>query len=311
MVPDRKQIDSQAFSLMVLLCLIWASQQIALKAVATDIAPIFQISIRSGIAAVLVALLMMYQRVPLITSDGTLKPGLLVGALFALEFLLMGEGLRYTTASHIAVFLYTAPFFAALGLHWRLPEERLALGQWVGIALAFVGVAIAFLGPDRNGYENAPNMLLGDFLGVLAGAAWGATTVVVRCSALSNALATRTLLYQLIGGFLILLLATVVTGQTAVNFTPQVIASVAFQATVVSFFSFLAWFWLLRKYLASRIGVFSFMTPMFGIVLGVWLLGEPLDPSFLFGAVLVALGIVLVSGHAWLRQYALQWRAKR
>lgn len=43
----------------------------------------------------------------------------------------------------MVVFLYTAPIFAALGLHWRLPAERLAPLQWLGIALAFCGIVIA------------------------------------------------------------------------------------------------------------------------------------------------------------------------
>jgi drug/metabolite transporter (DMT)-like permease len=77
---------------------------------------------------------------------------------------------------------------------------------------------------------------------------------------------------------------------------------VLFQAVIVSFATYLAWFWLLRKYLASRLGVFSFMTPLFGIVFGVWLLDEPLDASFLTGAGFVTAGIILVSGHDWLRQ---------
>lgn len=40
-----------------------------------------------------------------------------MGGLFGLEFLLVGEGMRHTSASHMVVFLYTAPIFAALGLH--------------------------------------------------------------------------------------------------------------------------------------------------------------------------------------------------
>ena len=58
-------------------------------------------------------------------EEGTWRPGLLAGVLFAVEFLLVGEGLRYTTASHLVVFLYTAPIFVALGLHWVRPAERL------------------------------------------------------------------------------------------------------------------------------------------------------------------------------------------
>jgi len=299
-MDTRKALDGQAIGLMLMLCLVWGLQQVVLKATAADIAPIFQIALRSGVAAMLVCLVMAARGERMRIADGTWRAGLLVGALFGFEFLLVGEGLRHTSASHMVVFLYTAPIFAALGLHWKLPAERLGKVQWLGIALAFGGLALAFFGRSSGTPSSASSasssMLWGDFLGLLAGAAWGATTVVVRCSKLAAAPATQTLLYQLVAAFAILLVASLATGQAHFNPTPTVWASLLFHSVVVSFASFLLWFWLLRKYLASRLGVFSFMTPLFGIVLGAWLLREPIEASFLVGAVPVLLGIVLVSG---------------
>lgn len=296
-MDTRKALDGQAIGLMLMLCLVWGLQQVVLKATAEDIAPIFQIALRSGVAAVLVGLVMVARGERMRIVDGTWRAGLLVGALFAFEFLLVGEGLRHTSASHMVVFLYTAPIFAALGLHWKLPSERLGVVQWLGIVLAFGGLAIAFFGRNGGAPSSASsNVLWGDFLGLLAGAAWGATTVVIRCTKLAAAPATQTLLYQLVAAFVLLLIASIGTGQAHFNPTPAVWASLLFHSVVVSFASFLLWFWLLRKYLASRLGVFSFMTPLFGVVLGAWLLQEPLEASFLVGAVPVLIGIVLVSG---------------
>ena len=295
-MDTRKALDGQAIGLMLLVCLIWGLQQVVLKATAADISPIFQIALRSGVAAVLVGLVMAARGERMRVTDGTLPAGLMVGALFGIEFLLVGEGLRHTSASHMVVFLYTAPIFAALGLHWRLPSERLSAVQWLGIALAFVGLAIAFLGRSGGAPDNAStNMLLGDFLGLLGGAAWGATTVVVRCSKLAAAPATQTLLYQLVAAFVMLMVVSFATGQAHFNPAPTIWASLLFHSVIVSFGSFLLWFWLLRKYLASQLGVFSFMTPLFGIVLGAWLLNESIETSFVVGAVPVMLGIVLVS----------------
>jgi drug/metabolite transporter (DMT)-like permease len=303
-MDSRKALDGQAIAWMVVLCMVWSLQQIVLKATAADIAPVMQIGLRSGAAAVLVGLVMLWRGERMRVSDGTWQPGMVVGLLFGLEFLLVAEGLRHTNASHMVVFLYTAPIFAALGLHWKLPAERLGVPQWAGIALAFGGLAYAFLGrsPTAATAASASNVLWGDFLGLLGGVAWGATTVVVRCSKLAQAPATQTLLYQLVGAFVLLLAGAAVTGQTHVNLTPQVWASLAFHVVVVSFASFLVWFWLLRKYLASRLGVFSFLTPLFGIVFGAWLLNEPIEASFLLGAIPVLMGIILVSGGAWFNQ---------
>lgn len=299
-MDTRKSLDSTAIGLMLVLCLIWALQQIVLKHTVNDIAPMFQIALRSGMAALLLAGFMRWRGERMGFSDGTAGPGALAGALFALEFFLVGEGLKHTSAAHMVVFLYTAPIFAALGLHLKLPAERLAPLQWVGIALAFAGLAIAFFGRQQGAAPAPGNVLWGDFLGLVAGAAWGATTVVIRSSSLSRAPASQTLMYQLLGGFVLLTGLALLTGQARLNPTPTVWASLAFHSVIVSFLSFLVWFWLLRQYMASRLGVFSFLTPLFGILLGAWLLGERIEPSFLMGSFPVLLGIILVSGHGWI-----------
>ena len=288
--------------MMLVLCLIWGLQQVALKAAAPDIAPLMQIALRSGIAALLVGLLMAWRKEPMPFTDGTWRPGLLVGFLFALEFLLVGEGLRYTYASHMVVLLYTAPIFVALGLHRKLPAERLSAVQWLGIALAFVGIVVTFFGHGGPAGAAGPTSVLrGDALALLAGISWGATTVVVRCSSLARASASQTLLYQLIAAFVLLLSAAVWLGQTAIDPTPMAWGSLLFQSLVVSFASFLVWFWLLRHYLASRLSVFSFMTPLFGTAFGVWLLNDPLEPAFIVGTILVLTGITVVSSYGWLK----------
>jgi drug/metabolite transporter (DMT)-like permease len=299
-MDQRKALDAQAMGIMVILCLIWGMQQVVLKAAAADVTPLFQITLRSGIAAVLVGLLMLKQGVRISADDGTLRPGLLVGFFFAVEFLLVGEGLRFTSASHMVVFLYTAPIFVALGLHWKLPAERLAPVQWIGVALAFGGIVIAFIGRGPLTRELA-DILWGDFLALMAGVAWAATTVGVRLSSLAREPATKTLFYQLVVGFVLLMLAAIALGQTGFKPTPIAWGSLLFQSLIVSFASYLTWFWLLRHYLASRLGVFSFLTPLFGVAFGVWLLDEPLEPGFLFGAIMVCAGIVLVSGYGWIK----------
>lgn len=300
----RGALDARATGVMTLLCLVWSLQQVSLKAIAGQASPMLVIALRSLVALLLLAALMRWRgEVP---ERARWRPGAAIGALFALEYVLVAEALRLTHASHVVVFLYTAPIFAALGMHWRLPAERLGLQQWAGIALAFGGIVLAFAGGAgaRSGAATG-QALLGDALALMAGLAWGATTVTIRCSSLTLAPATETLLYQLLGAFVCLLPAAWLAGQWHFEPTARVWAHLGFQSLVVSFASFLAWCWLLRRYLASQLGVFSFLTPLFGVVLGVWLLGESLEPRFIAGGGLVLTGIALVSGQTG------HWRRSR
>lgn len=307
MPNTRQALDGRAMGIMVLLCMLWGIQQTHLKAVVDEISPMLLIALRSGISAVLVALLMRYRQERMNITQNW-KPGLMVGSLFALEFLFVAEGLRYTSASHMIVLIYTAPIFVALGMHWLFPAERLTAVQWLGVILAFVGIGVTFLGHDKANTTAASNMLWGDFLGVLSGLAWGATTIIVRGSSLANAPATETLQYQLVATFILLLGVALLTGQAEFNPTPVVWASLAFQGIVVSFISYLMWFALLRRYMAAQLGIFSFLTPLFGVLFGVLLLHEPLDGYFMAGACLVMLGIVIVSSYAW---FAGWWQQGR
>lgn len=301
----RKPLDLFAFGCMLLFCAVMASQQVVLKAVAEDIAPVFQIGLRYGIAAVLLVLLIRIRRTEIVLTPENRLPALWIGVLFSLEFLFLGEALKYTSASHTIVLLYTSPIFAAIGLHIKIPDERMNRLQWFGIALAFGGTALAFLGGEEGLTLNS-TIFWGDFLALLAGVAWGATTVVVRTTGLTALPAKQVLLYQLLIGFIALTFWSVWTEQTDIHLTSPVIMSLAFNGIGVAFLAFLLWFWLLTHYKASQLGILSFMTPVLGVLLGSWWLDEQIESNFIIGAGLIIAGILLVSSHGWLTQ-----RAKR
>ncbi|CAG4888615.1 hypothetical protein R69919_00600 [Paraburkholderia gardini] len=293
--------------LMVVLCAIWGFQQVAIKSTNAAVPPVFQAGLRSAIAAVLVCSWARLRGTPLFRDDGTLGAGLLAGVLFAGEFVCIFLGLTLTSASRMAVFLYTAPCFTALGLHWFVAGEHMRRIQWIGVITAFAGIALAFAdGFARagagSGSASHASMLAGvtgDALGVLGGIAWAATTIVVRATKLAHTSASKTLFYQLAVSAVVLLALAVPLGQVRVAaVTPLVVASLAYQAVMVAFISYLIWFWLLTRYMASRLSVFSFLTPLFGVTFGVVLLGESFSLRFLMAAVLVLAGIALVNAPA-------------
>ena len=284
---ERKPLDASAFSLMVLLTALWGFQQVAIKVTAADVSLVMQAGIRSLIATALLLVWIFWKKVPMTRRDGTLWPGIAAGLLFGGEFVFIYAGLEYTAASRMVVFIYLAPVFTALGLHWVVKGEQLVPGQWAGVALAFAGIGLAF-------YEGKAS--LGDAFGVLGALLWAATTVLIRATKLARVTATKTLFYQLAVSAAMLPLASLAMGEKGVvALTPLALASLAYQGAIVAFASYLAWFWLLTRYLAARLSVFSFLTPLFGVLFGVLILSEPLSAAFAGAALLVGAGIVLVN----------------
>lgn len=289
---QRKTVDATAASLMLLFCVVLGFQQVAIKGVAEDISPLVQVGLRSAMAGMLVGALAYWRGIRWIDARRHWMPGLLVGLGFAAEFAFVAWGLTYTLASHMSVFLYTAPIFAALGLHLWVPGEQLSIRQWWGVGLAFAGMVIAMAPSGVYSID----ILIGDAMGLLAGLSWAATTVVIRRTSLSEAPAELTLSYQLSVAALLLLPVTVISGQLInAQFSSMAVASLGFQTLIISFAALLLWFTLLRRYRASQLGVFSFLAPLFGVLFGTLLLNEPLSINFLIGGGVILLGIILVT----------------
>jgi drug/metabolite transporter (DMT)-like permease len=297
-MPERKEhLDPLAITLLLFCCLFWGFQQILIKTTVDEVPPLWQAALRFIGATALLWLWCVWRKVDLFARDGTLRPGLLAGALFAAEFSCIYLGLRDTTASRLTVFLYTSPFVVALLLPRIVPAERLRPVQWVGLCIAFAAVAVAF-SEGFNG-ETTARQLRGDALALAAGTLWGLTTLVIRASSMAKASAEKTLFYQVAVTALVAPLLSLGLGeQWSFSYSGYAWFSLALQTVVGAFASYLAWMWLLRHYPATKMSSFTFLTPMFALVFGVALLKEPLTTQLVLALCGVAIGIVLVNRKA-------------
>jgi drug/metabolite transporter (DMT)-like permease len=292
MSQERSALDARAVSLMVLLTALWGFQQVTIKWIAADVSLVMQAGIRSIVATGLVLAWSFMKGQNLWSRDGTLLAGLAAGLLFAFEFVFIYGGLAHTNASRMSVFVYLAPPLTALGLHFFVPGERLRALQWGGVLMAFAGLVLAF----SEGFHSKLDTWAGDLCGLAAAVLWAATTVLIRATGLARATATKTLFYQLAVSALVLPAASIALDEPGIqNVNGLVIASLAYQGVIVAFASYLAWFWLLTRYLAARLSVLSFLTPLFGMAAGVVFLSEPLSARFALAALLIAGGIALVN----------------
>jgi drug/metabolite transporter (DMT)-like permease len=287
-----RPLSPGAVALMLMLCFSWGFNQVAVKLALPDIPPMLQATIRSAGALPVLLLIARLRRVKIFASDGTLGAGLFAGVLFGLEFVLIFRGLLLTSASRAVVFLYTAPFFVALGSYQFL-GERLRASQWGGLGLSFAGVALAIGVPQAN---VDANVLLGDLMIVAGGALWAATTLLVKATPLLLATPEKALGYQVALSIPILGFAAWISGETITRLPgPLALSLMAYQAFWVVGLTFLLWFTLVKTYSASKLSAFTFITPLFGVVASYFIMHDTLTPVFGAAALLVMAGLYLVN----------------
>ncbi len=284
-------IDAFATVIMLGLTLTWGVNQVAIKLANVGFNPMLSMFLRSAVATLLVFLWCRYRGIHLFERDGTLRPGILAGLLFGFEFILVFLGLDYTSAARGALMLNTMPFWVLLGGHFFLGEKMSAL-KFGGLLLAFAGVVLVF--SDSLSLPG-PDALFGDVLCLVAGIAWAATIVVIKQSSLSNAGAEKTLLYQLSVSAIVTVPFIPFGGPLLREVSALATSALVFQAVFVVSFTYLVWFWLMRRYPASGLSSFAFLTPVFGVLSGGLLLGEPLTIKILLALCLIAIGLTVVN----------------
>ena len=172
--------------------------------------------------------------------------------------------------------------------------DRLSATRWVGVVLALLGVWVVVTRGDLS--QIVQSLGKGELAMFGAVCAWAVYTLVGRklLQGLSPVLAT---LWAAIWGtlFLGLLALRDVHQVHAASFTLEVWAGLAFLGVLGTAVAFVWYYEGLRQLGAARTVVFNNLVPVFGVLLGWLILGEPLSVSLLAGGGLAIFGVFLVN----------------
>jgi len=287
----RPAVDAAAVAFMVWLTFSWGLNGVAAKLSNTGYDPIFVSIVRSGIAAVLVFLWCRFRGIRLFEKDGTLLPGIVAGLLFGGEFLLIFIALDYTTVARSSLLVNSMPFWVLIGAHFLL-GERMSTRKWLGLVLAFLGVALVF--SDKLSLPT-PDAITGDILSLGASVFWALTTLVIKRSTLQTASPEKLLLYQLAVSAVVTAPLLAFAGPPVRDGNWLATGALLFQAVYVVAFTYVVWFWLMRRYPAAGLSSFAFLTPAFSVLCGAIFLNEPLSMRIFAALALISAGLIIVN----------------
>jgi drug/metabolite transporter (DMT)-like permease len=290
-MPRKDSIDTFGAVSLIGIAIILAVNQVVIKLGNQGVGPVFMAGLRSALALVFLLIWMRLRGLRVVFEPGTVPSGLLLGALFSVEFISLFLALDLTTVARTSILFYSMPVWLTLAAHFLLPGERMGRLKMVGLTLAFAGVVVAVLSRGDNGQAS----LLGDFFALAAALSWGAIALSARVLPIQRAIPEMQLFWQLAISAPVLILLAPLFGPLLRDPTLFHWGLLFYQALFVASFGFLFWFNLLRIYPASSVASFSFLTPVLGVFLGWSLLDEYVGPETFVALVLVAVGIVLIN----------------
>lgn len=287
----KDRLDGVGVGALLAVSLLLAFNQIIVKYVNQGLQPVFFAGLRSALALVFVGLWLGYRGLWGRIRPGDWRVGLLIGLVFAVEFLALFVALDLTTVGRAALIMYSMPVWLGLAAHFFLPGERTTPVKAAGLGLAFAGTAWAILSKSATGQPS----LAGDLCALVAAWGWAGTAFVARKSRLRQAGPEAQLFWMVAVSAPILLGASLFFGPLLREVVWAHWVWLVFQALVVVAGGFVTWLWLLSVYPASTVASFSFLTPILAIFLGHYIYGEVLQPSLIGAAALVSCGIILIN----------------
>ena len=274
------------FALLVVMCVIWASNNILSKYVVSglEVPPLFYAAARFAILTVV--LIPFLRPAPRPIWRLVVTALLMGGGNFALMFV----GLKMSTPSAVSVvFQLGLPMTVLLSV--LMLHERIGLWRGFGIALTFAGVVTVIFNPQ--GLEFSNGLLL------VVAATFMSSLGAVMTKQIQG---MRPLTFQAWVGFssvwpLAALSAWLEPGQVGIAIQAgwPFLGALLFSALIVSLVAHTSYVMLLQTYEANLISALTLMTPLITIGMGVLLLDDPFGPRMAIGSALAMSGVLIIA----------------
>ena len=284
------RLDARAAGLAVLAMAILGGSYTAGKVALQDLPVFGLLLLRMIVTTATLGAFALWARVPLLYGNRSTRLILAQTVFFLLSQVSLFIGLTMTSAGRAAILFNMQPFFTLMLLPLLVPAERLTLRRWLGTGVAFAGVALVL---GERGVTGGS--LLGDALCLLAALGWTGN-VVLNKTMPQEVNSVAMIFWNAAAAIPVIgLLAVALEPQATWNFSAAAIGSVLYLGVVAAGLGFVLIVWLTRTYSASRVNVFVFLSPVFGVLIGWALLGESISTLQALGALAVASGILVVS----------------
>jgi drug/metabolite transporter (DMT)-like permease len=210
------------------------------------------------------------------------------GLSLAAYIVVFNYALKFTSASHVALYLGAAPVWALL---WEAWSEKFSVGpvRWIAAMLALSGVAVLLWPSLADTNVSLP----GEILGLASSLLWTNYGRQSRelSKTLNGAEVTAHTMWR--AGLWLTPFALWELGRLGLPVNAKLLGVQGYCIIAGGVIAFGLWNRALGQWPASRVLLFNNLIPVSTMIWAHFCLGEPVTPTFIVALVLIALGVVL------------------
>ena len=280
-------LTASATTFALVLNALWGGNAVAIKAGLRDAPPLRLAALRFVAGGVVTVAWAISTRQSLWPTRREWRPLAWLAVLFVTQIAFMNIGQDHTTAAHAVVVNTTYPLWTGVFAHFFVPGDRLSVGRAAGTVIAYGGVVVLFAQSLTGG-----GTLTGDALMLCSASMLGARQVYTSLAAQGVGL-PKLLLTQTVCGIAAFAIAGLLIERDTWLVTDRLVLSILYQGVVIAGFGFIGNMWLIKHFLPSAVTALSLTTPVWGVILSHFVLGEALAPTLFVGLALVIAGSAL------------------
>lgn len=297
--PGNEPLGIGSISLILLTVVLWGGTPVAISYSVDAFPPIAVAGWRFLLAALFMMVWSRIEGTGLGLQREQIVPCVITGTFLFLQISLFHWGIELSNSSHATLFINTFIFWVAAIEHFLLRTNRLSMTKLVGLLVAAGSVALLLIDTEQPGSPTVPTAdrasLLGDMLLLGSGCLLGFKIIYTKHALKKVEPGKLIFWHDVVGVVLFFACSTLVEDVADSTFTMPAFWGLLYQGLIVAGLCFGIQARLLRKHSASQVAVFSFATPLFGILAAVLFRGDVLSPWLFLSGIGVALGIVLVN----------------
>jgi len=288
--PQNQELSLFAGIFTVCLCILFGANAVAIKISLSGLGVFTTAGLRFSLAAITIFIWALMTGKSFYIRAGQFRKLLVISILFTVQLSLFYLGLSKSNASRGTLLINFQPFMTLFLAHYFIPGDQITRRKILGILMGFAGVAFVFL--EKKGITT--DFKAGDLMILSAAFIWSCSAVYTK-RIIHAFKPFHIVLYPMVFSVPFFFLEGFLWDPTMIaHVDGKVLCALLYQGLVTASFCFVAWTTLLQKYGAVALHSFIFIMPISGVVLGGWMLGEPITGNILIALVLIVSGILVV-----------------